>query len=269
MLTDDVGLLLATCLSPSTVQSAGLVFRVTLDPQVAQKSVTGRLFVFLSSSAASEPRQGPNWFKPEPFFGQDVEGFEPGSSRDIDKTADGYPDHLDKLTPGTYYVQALFDHDFYFQNHAKGPGNFYSDVAQIRLDPAETGVIRLKLTKVVPEPRYEERRWLREVTVRSQLLEKFHGREVIERATIVLPASYDLEERRRYPVIYVIPGFGGTHRQGVQQYESAPPPKIEGETEFIRVMLSGNCKWGHHVYADSATNGTAGTMPDRGDHSAH
>ena len=32
----------------------------------------------------------------------------------------------------------------------------------------------------------------------------------------------------------------------------------DGETEFIRVCLTGQCKWGHHVYANSATNGPRG-----------
>lgn len=255
-----LGPLLAVSFSISSVPAAELVFRVTLDPQVAQSPIAGRLFVFLSSSNASEPRLGPNWFSPEPFFGQDVEDFQPGASRNIDKSADGYPAALNRLKAGTYYVQALLDLDFYYQNHAQGPGNLYSEVLQARLDPTTGGVVELKLTKVIPEPRFQETRWLREVKVRSQLLEKFHGREVIERATVVLPASYDDEQQqqRRYPVIYIIPGFSGTHKQGIQQYGNAPPQKVEGETEFIRVLLSGNCKWGHHVYADSATNGPRG-----------
>jgi enterochelin esterase-like enzyme len=253
-----LGLVLMVGQQPSVVRAAELVFRVTLDPQMAQAPIKGRLFVFLSTSAEREPRTGPNWFRPEPFFGSDVADFRPGTSRDIDKTADGYPDRLNKLKPDTYYVQALLDHDFYYQNHATGPGNFYSEVVKVRLDPAAGSVVELNLNKVVPEPRFRESRWLREVTVRSQLLEKFHGREVIERATVVLPASYDDEPERRYPVIYIIPGFGGTHRQLMQQYEVGPPQKNAGETEFIRVLLSGNCKWGHHVYADSATNGPRG-----------
>jgi hypothetical protein len=63
-------------------------------------------------------------------------------------------------------------------------------------------------------------------------------------------------------VIYNIPGFGGSHRDALG-YANGPPPPGEGETEFIRVMLSGQCKWGHHVYADSATNGPRGASLTR------
>src|SRR4029077_10681742 len=52
-------------------------------------------------------------------------------------------------------------------------------------------------------------------------------------------------------------GFGGTHRPSLQ-YRDAAPQAGEGEAEVIRVVLSGNCKWGHHVDADSATNGPRG-----------
>ena len=37
-----------------------------------------------------------------------------------------------------------------------------------------------------------------------------------------------------------------------------PVPREDGEAEFIRVLMTGECKWGHHVYADSETNGPRG-----------
>ena len=36
------------------------------------------------------------------------------------------------------------------------------------------------------------------------------------------------------------------------------PASGEGDVEFINVILTGQCKWGHHVYANSATNGPRG-----------
>jgi S-formylglutathione hydrolase FrmB len=80
---------------------------------------------------------------------------------------------------------------------------------------------------------------------------------VIERAAVVLPASYFEQPERRYPAIYMVPGFGGSYRDGLQ-FARGPPQADPGEEEFIRVMLDGQCEWGHHVYADSATNGPRG-----------
>jgi pimeloyl-ACP methyl ester carboxylesterase len=104
---------------------------------------------------------------------------------------------------------------------------------------------------------FAESKWVKEIVLPSQLLGRFHKREVIERAAVVLPASYFEDKDRRYPAVYIIPGFGGSHRDGLR-YATAPPQPETDETEFIRVFLSGRCKWGHHVYADSATNGPRG-----------
>src|SRR5438046_868024 len=82
----------------------------------------------------------------------------------------------------------------------------------------------------------------------GRLLSDFHGREVVERAAVVLPDSYLHEPERRYPVVFSIPGFGGTHREALRRWNSAPKAG-DGEVEFIRVALSGNCQWGHHCYA--------------------
>jgi hypothetical protein len=58
--------------------------------------------------------------------------------------------------------------------------------------------------------------------------------------------------------MYEIPGFGSSHKDGIGRYLEKGAEAAEGEEEFIRVKLSGQCKWGHHVYANSATNGPRG-----------
>ena len=250
-------ILLLACRAGPAPADEPLRFDVRLDPQVAKAPITGRLYVFLSR-ARGQPRFGPNWFHPEPFFGLDVQKFAPGTTRPIDGRADGFPQPLGKLKPGRYQVQALLDHDFYNPLPGTGPGNLYSDVRSLDLDPATSGRIELALRHVVQTREFPKSRWVKEVVLRSPLLSKFHGREVIERAAVVLPASYYDQPGRRYPAVYVIPGFGGSHLGLARGYLAGPPEAAEGEVEFVRVLLSGRCKWGHHVYADSATNGPRG-----------
>ncbi|MBX3414750.1 MAG: hypothetical protein KF708_18830 [Pirellulales bacterium] len=229
-------------------------FVVTLDPAVASQPISGRLFVFLSQRERSEPRLGPNWFSPEPFFGVDVRDFAPSETRRVDDTADGYPASLGKLEPGKYYAQALLDHDFYSSSPGRGVGNLYSDVVEIEVPADAQAAFDLRLTNEVEAQPFPETEHVQEIARRSDLLSAFHGREVVEVAAIVLPESYAQHPERRYPVMYVIPGFGGSHRDALR-FASRPE---EPGVEFIRIMLSGNCKWGHHVYADSATNGPRG-----------
>jgi len=148
---------LAVWLAASLPLSAAdsLRFEITLDPAVAKQPASGRLFVFLSQNPNNrrEPRFGPNWFNPEPFFGLDAKDVKPGETRTLDEQADGFPGKLSKLPAGKYRAQALLHHDFYSHAPGEGVGNFYSDVQSVDLDPARPQAIAFKLDRVVqPQP---------------------------------------------------------------------------------------------------------------------
>jgi pimeloyl-ACP methyl ester carboxylesterase len=268
---------------PQAAPKPDIVVDVRLDPEIHSEPVTGRLYVFFSTRQGGEPMRGPNWFAPEPFFGRYVVDLKPGATVRVDDSADGFPNRLSKLPHGTYRVQTLLDRGFYQQNHAREPGNFYSDVATLDWKGQRATLISLDLNKTIDDVPFPRHPRVHEIVRRSPLLSAFHEREVLEYATVVLPEGYDEQPRRRYPVVYVIPGFSGSHRDApryVPRYDQRtdPPesddqpspeerPAAKGdaqrlaadEVEFIYVMLSGQCKWGHHVYADSATNGPRGT----------
>ena len=62
--------------------------------------------------------------------------------------------------------------------------------------------------------------------------------------------------RKRYPVVYEIPGFGGTHFVAFgAALRSATD--VAG-VEMLYVVLDPICRLGHHVFADSANNGPCG-----------
>ncbi len=251
-------------------------FEISL-PKSTAAPIDGRLFLFLSRRSAA-PMNGPDWFRPEPFFRLDVKNFKPGETRLIDDSANGFPDAASKLPAGKYYAQAVLDWDYYEPRPADGAGNLYSDALEVEIDSAgnvpdsesversadngpaaaqNAHVHSLRLTHVVQATPFPESKWVKEIVLDSDVLARHHGRKVIEHAAVVLPEGYFEEPLRRYPVVYIIPGFGGSHRDGLR-YARAPPKPEAGEAEFIRVYLSGRCKWGHHVYADSATNGPRG-----------
>ena len=237
-------------------EPAPITVNVTLDAGAAEQPLSGRLFVYCSRRMSGEPRLGPDWFSPEPFFALDVSNFKPGLTRIIDDRADGFPEPISSLPPGKYRVQALFDQDLDSHHPAYGAGNVYSSVREWQLDASPS--IDLTLNQVVPQRKFQQTTWLKEVSLESKLLSEFHHRPILHRAAVLLPQSYERESGRRYPVLYMIPGFGGTHYDAARLYPAGPPAAEEGEVEFIRVLLSGDCKWGHHVFADSETNGPRG-----------
>ena len=110
---------------------------------------------------------------------------------------------------------------------------------------------------VVARREFKESKWTKLLNVRSDRLSAFHGRDVYLQASVTLPASYTESPKRRFPTIFTIPGFGGTHHQRPRS-EPIDENNDQG-VEFLRVTLDPSCPLGHHVFADSANNGPVGT----------
>ncbi len=236
--------------------AAAAEFEVTLDPHLAAQPISGRLYVFLSQGA-DEPRFGPNWFHPEPFFRVDVKDFKPGAAQVVGDAAAGFPDKLSRLPAGSYRAQAVLSHEHYSNAPGHGVGNFFSHVTEVQITGGAADKFSLTVDQTIEAEKFPDVKWIKEVLVKSDLLGKFHHRDVLERAAVVLPASYFDQPERRYPVIFTVPSFGGSYREALH-FAKQPPQADAGDEEFIRVVLDGQCEWGHHVYADSATNGPRG-----------
>src|SRR5262249_7062787 len=136
-----------------------------------------------------------------------------------------------------------------------GPGNGYGPPVELT---SVDGKISAKLTidKLVEERPFPETKWCKLLRVPSRLLGDFRKRDSVTQGAVILPASYFDEPDRRYPVIFTVPGFGGTHRDRIP----AEPVREQnaGGVEFLRVLLDPSCALGHHVFADSANNGPVG-----------
>lgn len=245
------------CAWTHAARAVSPVFEVQLAERLGKQPRSGRLFVFCSKEARGEPRLGPNWFEPEPFFARNVKAFAAGAIEKLDDAADAFPEPLSKLPLGTYRLQAVFDQKFDHQHHGLAAGNCTSGVAIWKHD-GQTAPPRLVLDQVIEPSPFPSGRFIQLVTLKSAQLSQFHGRDVEHVAAVVLPKNYYDKPERRYPVLFIIPGFSGSERDALR-YPEEGMPSVKGEADLIRVMLSGQCAWGHHVYADSATNGPRGT----------
>lgn len=170
-----------------------------------------------------------------------------------------YPKPLAELDLNGYRVQAVARFNPWERVVGNGAGNGFSEVRPVgEVDAAAKDDAQpLVIDHIVPERRFEETAWSKLLEVRSELLSKFQGRDVSLRACVTLPASYEKSPDRRYPVVFTIPGFGGTHFDG--RRTSPFDESNELGVEFLRVMLDPSCPLGHHVFADSANNGPVGT----------
>jgi len=242
-----------------TVSKAkGLSFEIKCAANFRTEPIKGRVYVMLASDQAGrEPRFGPNWFQTEPFYAVNVEGWKPGEPLRIDSRSDGFPGPLDALEPGRYAIQAVVRLNPDTHKIGDGEGNAYGPVVHAPLDPREGGTVALVVDQVVPPRPFKSTERIKLVELDSPKLSAFYHRPIKHRAAVILPKEIPAGDgQTRLPVIYIIPGFGGDHRMASL---FADNPRAAFGKDFIRVILDPDCGTGHHVFADSATNGPRGT----------
>jgi hypothetical protein len=229
-------------------------FEVTFPAKVRAEPFTGRVILFLSDKDAGEPRTEFSWASRQPIFGQDVRDWRPDTPLRI-TNPQGFPFALAALPPKTYRVQAVMHANRDVPHSGTAPGNLYSRPVAAEVKPAAGGTVRLTIEREVKR-RKPFRPFARSklVELRSRCLSEFHGRDVFLRAAVVLPPAYEDEPDRRFPALYVIPGFGGDHIQTAMYAMTLGEP----EAPIVRIGIDATCPLGHHVFADSASNGPCG-----------
>ncbi|MFN0054564.1 MAG: alpha/beta hydrolase-fold protein [Planctomycetales bacterium] len=249
--------LLAWLLGVLPSLAADRQFEVTFAPQVRQQPYSGRLYLFFTRHKNREPRLGPDWFQPEPVVAVDIENWKPGEPLTIGPALKewmvAFPRPLAELKLTGFRVQALARFNPYDRKLGNGEGNGFSSAVEL---PEDDSAVRLMIDRLVESPPFPENQWCQLLAVKSVRLSAFHRRNVALQGAVLLPASYYAEPARRYPVIYTVPGFGGTHRDRIPR-EPIKEQNAEG-VEFIRVVLDPSCPLGHHVFADSENNGPVG-----------
>ncbi|MGA2476686.1 MAG: hypothetical protein ABSF73_08710, partial [Terriglobia bacterium] len=199
-----------------------LRFKVSFPASTHARPITGRVFVMISNREKPEPRlQVGFWGDTAPLFGADVVQLKPGDAALINGTTLGYPPtSLVDIPAGDYYVQALINvytechrsdgHTLWVhldqwegQQFSRSPGNLYSEVAKVHLDPAAGYEVNLSLTKVIPPVEVpKDTEWVKHIKIQSDLLTKFWGQPIYLGATVLLPKGYDSRPTVSYPVLY-------------------------------------------------------------------
>jgi hypothetical protein len=236
---------LAGCVQ-SPPKPAGVAFALTFPATAHAQPITGRVYVIISRDSDPEPRlEAGSFVQTVPFFGADVSELKPGAAAMIGDTTLGYPvAHLRDLPAGDYYVQGLLN--VYSQVHRsdgktiwvhwdqgegqqfnRSPGNLYSAVRRVHLDPKAGYDVQLSLANVIPtSPPPVDTKWVKYVKIESKLLSTFWGRPVYLGATVLVPQGYDTHRAVRYPVIYEQGHFGLEPPLGFAPERMPLPPGV-------------------------------------------
>lgn len=255
---------LLTLQSAIALADGGCSFNVKLGEKQPQSNVplTGRLIVFVINDKSeklkdAQPVDGPFWDDPQPLFGANVK-LRQGETFTIDDSADSFPIRPSQLPAGRYRVQARFDAARTNSEWKREPGNLWSDAVTIDIASNASQSVDLVLTNVVIKkelPTIEGVEWLE---VRSELLSKFRGQEVMLRAGVVLPTGF--QANNKYAAIYEVPGFGGDHTEaaGGRRKSTSDSNAASLASKTFKIVLDPEGPNGHSLFVDSANNGPCG-----------
>jgi hypothetical protein len=273
----------------------GTSFEVDVDPSVAPApgapALRGRLVVALASKdserlAKTPVIDAPFWFDPSPIFGVDVASIAPGKAIVVDDSALSFPVAPGALKPGAYRAAAWLITGRQTSNWKNEPGNLYSKEVEFTIaapgDGAQSSVaprVRLVLSERTRDEAGEAK-WtpgkVELFSIRSELLSKFHGREVRLNAGVVFPTSYAppapgaqaVAIARRFGAVYEVPGFGGRHTEAIARAQgearrAAAGASDRADRETLRaqtflIVLDPESPNGHTLFADSDNNGPWG-----------
>jgi len=218
------GALALLLLASAAVAADRHEFRVSLPASVAAGPVTGRLIVIAAQTADPEPRTRMETWTAAPMFGVDVEGARPGTTITVDGGAAAFAvDGPRDLPAGEYFMQALLirytqvqradGHRIWITMPPAGmpntyapfrPGNLFSKVRKVQLDPARGFAVEVSLSEVIPaESPPPDTEWLKTALVKSEILSRFWGAPIYFGARVLLPRGFAQSPQARYPAIYV------------------------------------------------------------------
>jgi len=216
-----------------------------------------------STNQGEEPRfQVASWSESQPMFAINVESLMSGESATFDANTPGYPvENIAELPEGEYYVQGMLHRYTTFnradehtvklpmdqwegQNWRISPGNLYTPVRKVHVDPSEDETLRLRLTERIPpfEP-LENTKYIKHEKIRSDILSEFWGRDMHIGATLLLPEGWKEHPQARYPVAYY---QGHFHREFYTPVGFRPEPAPDSLSGYDSTYAA----YSHKFYED-------------------
>ena len=228
-----------SCNSESRKTENDIAIKIFFSDSISEQSFDGRLLLIFADNDKSEPRfQVSEGLNAQPIFGINVEDFKPNTAVTITQDVFGFPyENLSKLVPGEYFVQAVL-HTYETFNLSTGhtvklpmdngegqhwntsPGNLYSTPFKITVTDSGVENFELVLDNIIPEIEPPvDTKWIKHITMKSDLLSEFWGRDMYLGAHILLPKGFDEHPEAKYPLMV----FQGHFPSDFGGFRTTPP----------------------------------------------
>jgi hypothetical protein len=219
-------------------------FSISFNSNTLDVAQDGRLVLMLATHNEQEPRFLVNTSaQTQLIFGLNVENWAATNEVIIDQGALGYPlKNLSSVAPGTYYAQALLNRykDYTLSNGItvslppdqgegqrwnRKPGNLYSTPVKIEIKENADNNFSIVLDQLIPEIQTPvDSKYIKHITMRSELLSEFWGEDVMLGAHVLLPEGFDENPDAHYPLMV----FHGHFPDDFGGFRTTPPdPTLE------------------------------------------
>jgi hypothetical protein len=230
-------------------------FDVSFKQDLLKESFSGNILLYLSKENKT-PKDVFVGLELIPVYRIVVNNLKANEVVTFNDSAISYPVELSNIERGSYYIQVVFDRNMGDSNIGTSSGNLFSEPIRVNLTKNFDEVFKIEAEKIVAPILFKETEFLKELSVKSELLSNFHNKDIFVNAAVVLPEGYHENPNRQYPVIYSIFGFGANYKlhagKGKNKFTNL------GDQPVIVVYLDGNCPEGHSTYANSDINGPWG-----------
>ncbi|MEM7785306.1 MAG: alpha/beta hydrolase-fold protein, partial [Planctomycetota bacterium] len=228
-------------------------FEIQFGEQVFSDSFSGDLFIAFSQEG--EPRASMHrWFGAPPLAKFRVSDVEPGKKLTINLSdaVARHPADWTGVVGKQWQIQAVARVNPIAREAGLGEDDIYGEPVQALLNAGEA--IKLELDTVVETKPFKESERIRLFETESPSLSKFFGFSYPVKAGVMLPENHD--PTRKYPVVYDITGFGGTHSSIRRKLSRLP--KDSYLHQCIVVVPDANNRYGHSVFCNSRSIGPWG-----------
>jgi S-formylglutathione hydrolase FrmB len=237
--------------------SAQISIRISIDSSI-HKKISGRLYLFTQNDTTKRVPNDPD--PAQSMFVWEVKNLSAATVLSIDKASGRIlPAGQTTLPAGYYKIAGVIDTDFE-ERGSFNDGNIYArKEAMLYVNEKGEGSTEVVFESVIRPRKFRETALLKELSLRSVLLSDFRKKDITLKAAVRLPASYHTDTAKRFPVVFVIPGWGGTHYDMMGKMPVERYGMDQGKEKiFVYLNPETQSPFGLHAFVDSRVNGPWG-----------
>lgn len=237
--------------------NAQLTINVQLSPNL-KGPYTGTLLVYTLSDTAQH--FGNDASENEAAFSVPVNNWNPDKTITLPGSANFLNKRIEELADGYYRMIAILDTNI-SERRKLATGNLFTRKEEVvKVEKGRPTNVNLVLNFAMEEQPFKENDSTKMVKFLSPSLTSLKKKHTYILAGLFLPPSYHKDKKRTYPVIFITPGWGGTHYHAMYDKVRELYGVGLGE-EKIYVFLNPETQtpYGLHAFVDSRVNGAWGT----------